>query len=132
MSPKPLFLLVISEEVLFDTGKLVVSTVLTQVLIATDVIARGFDQKQVNLVVNYNLPCTYNTEEPNYEVYLHRVGRAGRFGGKGAVFNLLLDDGWDKEAMEKIEKYFGANVKEITTWNSEEEYKAALKEAGNM
>ncbi|EOA35076.1 hypothetical protein CARUB_v10020188mg [Capsella rubella] len=103
---------------------------LTQVLIATDVIARGFDQKQVNLVVNYNLPCTYNTEEPNYEVYLHRVGRAGRFGGKGAVFNLLLDDGWDKEAMEKIEKYFGANVKEITTWNSEEEYKGALKEAG--
>ncbi|EOA23869.1 hypothetical protein CARUB_v10017086mg [Capsella rubella] len=103
---------------------------LTQVLIATDVIARGFDQQRVNLVVNYNLPTKYETGEPDYEVYLHRVGRAGRFGRKGAVFNLLLDDGWDKEVMEKIEKYFGANVKEIKSWNSEDEYKGALKEAG--
>nr|AAL09787.1 AT3g53110/T4D2_40 [Arabidopsis thaliana] len=103
---------------------------LTQVLIATDVIARGFDQQRVNLVVNYNLPTKYETGEPDYEVYLHRVGIAGRFGRKGAVFNLLLDDGWDKEVMEKIEKYFEANVKEIKSWNSEEEYKSALKEAG--
>ncbi|XP_010504068.1 PREDICTED: DEAD-box ATP-dependent RNA helicase 38-like [Camelina sativa] len=103
---------------------------LTQVLIATDVIARGFDQQRVNLVVNYNLPTKFETGEPDYEVYLHRVGRAGRFGRKGAVFNLLLDVGCDKEVMEKIEKYFGANVKEIKSWNSEEEYKSALKEAG--
>lgn len=38
---------------------------------------------QVNLVVNYNLPTKYDTGEPDYEVYLHRVGRAGRFGRKG-------------------------------------------------
>ncbi|CAN8279083.1 unnamed protein product [Cochlearia groenlandica] len=103
---------------------------LTQVLIATDVIARGFDQQRVNLVVNYNLPTKYGTGEPDYEVYLHRVGRAGRFGRKGAVFNLLQDGEGDTEVMEKIEKYFGAHVKEIKSWNSEEEYKTALKEAG--
>ncbi|KAL0724963.1 hypothetical protein Bca4012_039562 [Brassica carinata] len=103
---------------------------LTQVLIATDVLARGFDQQRVNLVVNYNLPTKHETGEPDYEVYLHRVGRAGRFGRKGAVFNLLLDDRRDIEVMEKIERYFEAQVKEIKSWNSEEEYKSALKEAG--
>ena len=48
----------------------------------------------------------------------------------GAVFNLLLENGNDKEVMEKIERYFGAQVKEIKSWNTEEEYKSALKEAG--
>ncbi|XP_010527881.1 PREDICTED: DEAD-box ATP-dependent RNA helicase 38 [Tarenaya hassleriana] len=103
---------------------------LTQVLIATDVLARGFDQQQVNLVINFDLPVKYNSPmDPDYEVYLHRVGRAGRFGRKGAVFNLLIDDR-DKVVMEKIEKYFEAEVKEVKSWNSEEEFKAALKEAG--
>lgn len=39
---------------------------------------------KVNLVVNYDLPLKYGTQaEPDYEVYLHRIGRAGRFGRKG-------------------------------------------------
>lgn len=46
------------------------------------------------------------------------------------MFNLLLDDRREMEVMEKIERYFEAQVKEIKTWNSEEEYKSALKEAG--
>ncbi|XVE96550.1 hypothetical protein REPUB_Repub02eG0232200 [Reevesia pubescens] len=57
---------------------------LTQVLISTDLLARGFDQQHVNLVVNYDLPVKHtNRTEPDYEVYLHRIGRAGRFGRKG-------------------------------------------------
>ncbi|KAK6936955.1 DEAD/DEAH box helicase domain [Dillenia turbinata] len=56
---------------------------LTQVLISTDLLARGFDQSQVNLVVNYDLPVKHDSpNEPDCEVYLHRVGRAGRFGRK--------------------------------------------------
>ncbi|CAA2996936.1 DEAD-box ATP-dependent RNA helicase 38 [Olea europaea subsp. europaea] len=59
---------------------------LTQVLISTDLLARGFDQSQVNLVVNFNLPVRYDSpSEPDYEVYLHRVGRAGRFGRKEII-----------------------------------------------
>ena len=43
-----------------------------------------FYSVQVNLVVNYDLPVKYDARtEPDYEVYLHRVGRAGRFGRKG-------------------------------------------------
>ncbi|KAJ3702433.1 hypothetical protein LUZ61_006138 [Rhynchospora tenuis] len=101
----------------------------TKVLISTDLLARGFDQSQVNLVINYDLPVHHKTREPDYEVYLHRIGRAGRFGRKGAIFNLLCTD-WDKEIMEKIENYFQHHVSEISNWKSEEDFENALKEAG--
>nr|ADJ68231.1 DEAD box RNA helicase [Populus alba x Populus glandulosa] len=103
---------------------------LTQVLISTDVLARGFDQQQVNLVINYDLPVKYeNQSEPHYEVYLHRIGRAGRFGRKGAVFNFIMTD-HDLMIMRKIESYFNSPVAEIPSWGSEEGFKVALKEAG--
>ncbi|KAE9612343.1 putative RNA helicase [Lupinus albus] len=106
---------------------------LTQVLISTDVLARGFDQQQINLVINYDLPLKHTPEhtrerEPDYEVYLHRVGRAGRFGCKGAVFNLICGEK-DERLMSKIENHFGTNVAEVRE-NSVEDYKGALKEAG--
>ncbi|KAE8731561.1 DEAD-box ATP-dependent RNA helicase 38 [Hibiscus syriacus] len=66
---------------------------LTQVLVSTDLLARGFDQQQVNLVINYDLPVKHdNRMEPGCEVYLHRIGRVGHFGREGAVFNLLCGD----------------------------------------
>ncbi|KAI9108198.1 hypothetical protein K1719_021071 [Acacia pycnantha] len=106
---------------------------LTQVLISTDVLARGFDQQQVNLVINYDLPVKHTAEytrepEPNYEVYLHRVGRAGRFGRKGAVFNLICGER-DEILMGKIQKHFGTRVTEVQRRNGDD-YKRALKEAG--
>ncbi|ERN13779.1 DEAD-box ATP-dependent RNA helicase 38 [Amborella trichopoda] len=113
---------------------------LTKVLISTDVLARGFDQAQVNLVVNFDLPIKYQhpdpqnprqrrRTEPDYEAYIHRIGRAGRFGRKGAVFNFMSGHD-DAELMEKIEKHFQHKIKEISSWESEELFEAALKEAG--
>ncbi|KAK6140028.1 hypothetical protein DH2020_026244 [Rehmannia glutinosa] len=84
----------------------------------------------VNVVVNYDLPVRYDSpSEPDYEVYLHRVGRAGRFGRKGAVFNLLCLDR-DDMIMAKIEKHFNHQITEVAPWNSEEEFQVALKNAG--
>ncbi|XWS55921.1 hypothetical protein CRYUN_Cryun09bG0041600 [Craigia yunnanensis] len=103
---------------------------LTQVLISTDLLARGFDQQQVNLVINYDLPVKHdNRTEPDCEVYLHRIGRAGRFGRKGAVFNLLCGD-MDQKIMSKIENHFGTKIAEVPDWRNEEDFKAALKSAG--
>lgn len=43
------------------------------------------------MVINFDLPVRYdNRSEPDYEVYLHRVGRAGRFGRKGTSLLILL------------------------------------------
>ncbi|XAR64597.1 RNA helicase [Bertholletia excelsa] len=105
---------------------------LTQVLISTDLLARGFDQSEVNLVVNYDLPVKHGSPlEPDCEVYLHRVGRAGRFGRKGAVFNLLVDDR-DDMIMSKIERHFNMEVAEVPSWKSNEDFEDALKKAGLM
>mgnify|MGYP001436401509 CR=1 FL=1 len=55
----------------------------TRVLITTDLLARGIDVQQVGLVINYELP--YKKEN-----YIHRIGRAGRFGRKGVAINFVL------------------------------------------
>ncbi|XP_020273955.1 DEAD-box ATP-dependent RNA helicase 38-like [Asparagus officinalis] len=103
---------------------------LTTVLITTDLLARGFDQSQVNLVVNFDLPVKYlSPQDPDCEVYLHRIGRAGRFGRKGAAFNLLCTER-DKIVMEKIERHFNSVVREVPNWRSDEDFEAALKDAG--
>eukprot|EP00494_Astrolonche_serrata_P002371 UN02377 len=90
----------------------------------------GLTQAQVNLVINYDMPIKYNTrDEPDYEVYLHRIGRAGRFGRKGAVFNLLCGQ-TDEVVMTKIEDYFQHKVPEVPNWKSEDNFETALKDAG--
>ncbi|KAG1759191.1 P-loop containing nucleoside triphosphate hydrolase protein [Suillus occidentalis] len=65
-----------------------------KVLITTNVIARGIDIMQVNMVVNYDLPLMNergnqhsNDAKPDVETYIHRIGRTGRFGRKGISIN---------------------------------------------
>eukprot|EP00003_Mantamonas_plastica_P024688 TRINITY_DN4647_c0_g2_i3.p1 TRINITY_DN4647_c0_g2~~TRINITY_DN4647_c0_g2_i3.p1 ORF type:complete len:500 (+),score=173.95 TRINITY_DN4647_c0_g2_i3:615-2114(+) len=66
------------------------------VLIATNVIARGFDIPSVALVINYDMPLTYDrnnkrTDEVDEEMYLHRIGRTARFGRKGTSITLVYN-----------------------------------------
>lgn len=68
-----------------------------RVLIATDMLARGIDVQQVSLVINFELP----TDRANY---IHRIGRAGRFGRKGVTINLISPE--DKRALGEIENFF--------------------------
>jgi len=72
-----------------------------RVLISTDLLARGIDVQQVSLVINYELP----TQKENY---IHRIGRAGRFGRKGVTINLISQD--ESRAREEIEKHFGITM----------------------
>lgn len=44
---------------------------------------------QVNLVINFMVPVERDNMTPAFETYLHRIGRSGRFGRKGAAFNLV-------------------------------------------
>lgn len=62
---------------------------LVQVLITTNVLARGVDVPAVTLVVNYDLPIMHRSREPDYESYLHRIGRTGRFGRRGVAINFV-------------------------------------------
>jgi ATP-dependent RNA helicase DDX19/DBP5 len=54
----------------------------SQALISTNVLARGIDVPEVDIVINYDLPTRSDDGgyfEPDYANYLHRVGRTGRF-----------------------------------------------------
>ena len=80
---------------LFKSGK-------SQVLIATDIAARGIDIPLLPLVINYDLP-----EET--DSFTHRVGRTGRANHKGGVITLLTIN--DYNAFSTIEKHLKLNVK---------------------
>jgi len=70
------------------------------VLIATDVAARGLDVSDIDLVFNYDLP-------QQAEYYVHRIGRTARAGKKGASFTFVTSKDYPK--FREIEKY--ANIK---------------------
>jgi ATP-dependent RNA helicase UAP56/SUB2 len=53
-----------------------------RILVATDLVGRGIDIERVNIVINYDMPDSADT-------YLHRVGRAGRFGTKGLAITFV-------------------------------------------
>jgi len=65
-----------------------------QILITTNVLARGFDEKLVKLIINFDLPITQtgNGLGPDPETYLHRIGRTGRFNSKGIGLTLISDE----------------------------------------
>ncbi|KAK7799704.1 hypothetical protein U0070_019300 [Myodes glareolus] len=81
-----------------------------KVLITTNVCARGIDVKQVTIVVNFDLPVN-QSEEPDYETYLHRIGRTGRFGKKGLAFNMIEVD--KLPLLMKIQDHFNSNIKQL-------------------
>ena len=66
------------------------------ILVATDVAARGLDIKNVDMVINFDLP-----DDP--ENYIHRIGRTGRAGVEGRAFSLVSDR--DIPGLERIESY---------------------------
>jgi len=75
-----------------------------QVLIATEVAARGLDIQGLEHVVNYNLP--YLAED-----YVHRVGRAGRAGNKGQAISFVSRE--EERALSNIERLIGDRIKRI-------------------
>ena len=72
-----------------------------RVLVATDVISRGVDIPDIDLVINYDAPG-------NAEEYVHRIGRTGRAGAKG--FAITLINQADMEKFDAIEKLIEKKV----------------------
>ena len=60
--------------------------------------------QQVSLVINYDLPN-------NRELYIHRIGRSGRFGRKGVAINFVKND--DIRILRDIEQYYSTQIDEM-------------------
>ena len=78
----------------FKSGK-------NEVLVATDIAARGLDIAGVSHVINYDVP-------ENAEDYVHRIGRTGRAQNTGDAFTLVTED--DVRDARSIERFIGATV----------------------
>ncbi|ELU44467.1 ATP-dependent RNA helicase SUB2 [Rhizoctonia solani AG-1 IA] len=76
-----------------------------RILVATDIFGRGIDVERVNIVVNYDAPSEADS-------YLHRVGRAGRFGTKGLAITFVSSPA-DTEVLQQIQGRFEVKVTEL-------------------
>ena len=86
-----------------------------QILITTDLLSRGYDEKSVKLVINFDLPVKIGRDGipiPNYETYLHRIGRTGRFGTRGIGVNLCCGRR-DMEILKAIERYYNTKIEKM-------------------
>ncbi|OWZ22923.1 ATP-dependent RNA helicase [Phytophthora megakarya] len=76
-----------------------------RILVTTDLFGRGMDIERVNIVVNYDFPN-------DSDQYLHRVGRAGRFGTKGLSISFISSEE-DTEMLAKVQSRFEVNIPEL-------------------
>lgn len=76
----------------------------TRILVSTDLLGRGIDIQQVNLIINYDMP-----NDP--AKYIHRIGRSGRFGRKGVAINLVTPG--DADFLAKLKSYYNTQIEEL-------------------
>jgi ATP-dependent RNA helicase UAP56/SUB2 len=73
-----------------------------RILVATDLFGRGIDIERVNVVINYDFP-------DDSDQFLHRVGRAGRFGTKGIAISFISSEA-DQTILSQIQSRFEVNI----------------------
>jgi len=74
----------------------------SRIMVATDLFGRGIDIERVNVVINYDMPDSADS-------YLHRVGRAGRFGTKGLAISFVSAEA-DADVLNAVQKRFTVNI----------------------
>ncbi|KAI9208299.1 P-loop containing nucleoside triphosphate hydrolase protein [Polychytrium aggregatum] len=78
-----------------------------RIMVATDIFGRGIDIERVNIVINYDMP-------DNADSYLHRVGRAGRFGTKGlAITFATKGNDEDLKILNQVQDRFEVNITQL-------------------
>ena len=91
-----------------------------QILVATDIAARGIDVSQISHVINYDIPDTP-------EAYVHRIGRTGRAAKSGDAFTMVCSE--DTIMVRTIEKKLGAPLERRTVADFDYSVPAPKKDA---
>lgn len=90
-----------------------------EVLVATDIAARGLDIADVSHVINYDVP-----QHP--EDYIHRIGRTGRAEATGDAFTLMVAE--DGQHVHAIERFIGKKIERVKLENFNYKYTALFEE----
>ncbi|MFP4533904.1 MAG: DEAD/DEAH box helicase [Desulfobacterales bacterium] len=85
-----------------------------QIMVATDIAARGIDIANVSHVINYDIPNTA-------DAYIHRIGRTGRAAHTGEAYTMITEE--DTQMVRAIDRIMGAKVERQTLANFD--YEAA-------
>jgi len=91
-----------------------------EVLVATDIAARGLDIADVSHVINYDVP-----QHP--EDYIHRIGRTGRAENKGDAFTIMIAE--DAAHVYAIERFISQKIPRVKLENFDYRYTALFEEA---
>jgi superfamily II DNA/RNA helicase len=79
----------------------------TRLLLTTDLLARGIDVQQINLVICFDMP-------PDKETYIHRIGRCGRFNKKGVSISFIkMNDNNEMKLLNMMKHTYKINIKEM-------------------
>jgi len=76
-----------------------------QIMVATDIAARGLDVETISHVINYDIPDTA-------DAYIHRIGRTGRMERLGDAYTLVTPE--DHEMVRELEKIMGQKLPRVT------------------
>jgi len=79
----------------------------SRIMVSTNLLGRGIDIERVNVVINYDMPDSADS-------YLHRVGRAGRFGTKGLAIAFVASKE-DGEVLNQVQARFVVNIPPLPT-----------------
>lgn len=73
-------------------------------IICTDLFSRGIDVQQVSVVINFDVPKSVH-------VYIHRIGRSGRWGRKGIGINFITRR--DQQKLDQIRRFYSTQIDEL-------------------
>jgi len=90
-------------EASFRTGE-------SRILISSDLLSRGFDVQDLQLVINFDVPAGNMA----LETYIHRVGRTGRYGRKGLAISLVrTSSGNENQILEMVNQTYGGQIEDL-------------------
>merc|ERR1711941_179079 len=76
-----------------------------RIMVSTDLFGRGIDIEKVNIVINYDMPN-------DSDMYLHRVGRAGRFGTKGLAITFVSTSD-EQKVLDDVQQRFEVKIESL-------------------
>lgn len=94
------------------------------VLVATDVAARGINVNEIDGVFNYDLPL-------DFESYVHRIGRTGRAGASGIAFSFVSSNGEVKK-LQRIENHIKVRIERKKAPGAKDMKEAYIRQIQNM